>query len=114
MDDYLEHEREEDEGEHSQALILSVRGGPLNRSQVNRVLKHLAEENKHRSEDRKLTLHPHQLRHTFGSWIMEKTGSEVKTAEYLGHSSTKYVGRYTRFTQEEEEELLEAMSARAT
>jgi len=110
LDDYLEKERPQDEGDESKALFLSTRGAKLTRRQVSRILDHIAEEaSKHRDEAGKITVHPHQLRHTFGSWIQQKTGSDVKTAEFLGHSSTKYVGRYTRLTAEEEEELFEGM-----
>jgi hypothetical protein len=48
------------------------------------------------------------IRHTFGSDIREKTGSDSETARLLGHTSIKYVGRYTRATDQERAELLES------
>ncbi len=56
-----------------------------------------------------LTIHPHQLRHTFGYKVRKLTGSDTETAAFLGHSSLKYVGRYARSTKKEREKILDAL-----
>ena len=110
LEDYLEAERVKDDPEEAlEALFLPSSGpGPLNRTQINRILWHITEEaNKHRKDGDAISLHPHQLRHTFGSIYREKTGSDTETAAALGHASLKYVGRYVRKTQAEREAVLE-------
>ncbi|MBL4636318.1 MAG: tyrosine-type recombinase/integrase [Kofleriaceae bacterium] len=54
-----------------------------------------------------IEIYPHMLRHTYGSKIMAKTSSESQTAEFLGHSSTKYTGMYIGLTKQEREDLLD-------
>jgi len=110
VDDYLDGEerQRDDPDEDLEPLFLSTRRGRLNRSQVNRVVDHIAQEvNKHRKGDEKIRVHPHQLRHTFGAIYREKTGSDTETAAVLGHTGLKYVGRYVRKTQAEREQVLE-------
>ncbi len=48
-----------------------------------------------------MTLHPHQLRHTFGALYREASGSDTETAAALGHAGLQYVGRYVRKTDNE-------------
>lgn len=110
LDDYLDVERPRDDPDDELGpLFLSTQGAKhLNRSRVNQMLRHLAEEaNKHCGDGEKITAHPHQLRHTFGSIYREKTGSDTETAAALGHAGLKYVGRYVRKTQAEREQVLE-------
>lgn len=94
---------------NSPPLFLPVNGEKfISRGQVSLALNRIAEEaNKHRTEDNKIYIHPHRLRHTFGSIYREKSGSDTETASALGHSGLKYVGRYVRKTDEEREELLD-------
>ncbi len=110
LDDYLQEERPNDDPEEqSPALFLPVGGGkPVSRGQVASALNLIADEaNKHRSEKNKIHLHPHRLRHTFGSMYREKSRSDTETAAALGHSGLKYVGRYVRKTDKEREALLD-------
>ena len=110
LEDYLEHERGDDaKGAGRDApLFLTARGGVVSRRDVARILDALAvEASTHRAEP--VTIHPHALRHTFGSWVHSKTGSDVRTAELLGHTSVKYVGVYVQQTDDEREDLLESM-----
>jgi len=110
LDDYLEHERSKD-SEQSEFLFLPSSGkGGITRRQAHNLLNKLADEaNKHR-KDNLIELHPHALRHTFGYMIRHKTNSDSETAAYLGHSSTRYVGRYARDTQSEREEILDSLT----
>jgi len=111
LEEYIESERSADDPNNSSEWLLlpSHSNRPLTRRQVQNILNHLAQEaNKHRSEG--IYIHPHRLRHTFGSEIRAKTGSDTETAAMLGHAGLKYVGRYVRNTQAEREALLDSMS----
>lgn len=57
-----------------------------------------------------ITIHPHQVRHTFATRHLEQSGSESETAKALGHASLNYVGVYTRATDEQRAEVLESIS----
>ena len=60
----LDEERQRDgSDEDLEPLFVSTRRGRLNRSQLNRIIDHIAQEaNKHRKNDEKIEIHPHQLR----------------------------------------------------
>lgn len=89
---------------------LTANGGFLTRRSVAYVLDHLAQEaNKHRDDERKIAVHPHRLRHTFGAWYRDKTGSDTETAAALGHMSIKYVGIYATRSRAEREAVLDEM-----
>ncbi len=73
LDDYLETERREDR-EHGAADLLFAPYGsnaPLTRQSVTNILDHLAEEANKRRKVNKIHIHPHKLRHTFGSEVRE-------------------------------------------
>lgn len=115
LDDYLEIERPKDDPENASEWLLVPyqRNGrnhrddtPLTRQMVFHILNHLADEaSKHKTD--RIHIHPHRLRHTFGSEVREETGSDSETARLLGHADNKYVGIYTRKTDAERESVLE-------
>lgn len=109
LDEYLREERPLDAGAGARApLLLTSRGERMDRRYIGRALDRISQEAcKHHPEDRRFSVHPHQLRHTFASLLHAKTGSDARTAELLGHSSTKYVARYTKLTDQENQALLE-------
>jgi integrase len=39
---------------------------------------------------------PYDLRHSFASFVLAKTGSRAVAAQYLGHASERQIGRYTQ------------------
>lgn len=107
--EYLETERAGDSagGETLERLFLPSGGGTqLGRLTVWRVFKRLsAEASAHLVGE--LKIHPHQMRHTFGFEVRQRTGSDTETAALLGHAGLKYVGRYVRATDEERAEVLD-------
>lgn len=108
LDEYLRVERPLDDDATRAPLLLTSRGRRMNRRYVGRALARISEEAcKHHPEDGRFSVHPHQLRHTFASLLHARTGSDARTAELLGHSSTKYIARYTRPTEQENQALLE-------
>ncbi len=117
LDAYLEHERPGDAcltvniaDDGAKPLFVSAKsGGFLDRRRMGRLLARLAQEAS--TDDRSVTVHPHRLRHTFGSIYREASGSDAETAAALGHAGLQYVGRYTRKAQSERDDLLERMFA---
>jgi site-specific recombinase XerD len=111
LDDYLGHERPRDDPEGSAPALFVSTGqnkGYLLRTDLADALNRIAAEaNKHRPSPRQIHVTPHKFRHTFGSRLRDRTGSDAETAAALGHQSTKYVPRYTRKTDDEREALLE-------
>ena len=107
--DYFENERAGDAaaGETLERLFLPSGGGSqLGRLTVWRVFKRLSKEaSAHLVGE--LKIHPHQMRHTFGYEVRQRTGSDTETAALLGHAGLKYVGRYVRATDEERAVVLD-------
>ena len=127
VDDYLQHERPWDNGEEGNSLpdaarplFLNRDGTAIGRRSVARIFEDLA---KGAGEDAALSdgdgnatpvhLHPHRLRHTFGSLYREASGSDTETAAALGHSTMRYVGRYVRKTKQERRDVLGRAFGRA-
>jgi integrase/recombinase XerD len=112
LTDYLHTERPLDDPDSCAEPLLLAQGGQeaLSRRDLARALDQIAAEaNKRRTDP--IALHPHRLRHTFGSLHRAKTLSDSETAAALGHTSLKYVGRYTRQTDQERDAQLEATFA---
>ena len=112
IEEYLTTERRKDDkgAAKGKPLFLSGRQGQsegrLTRRSIATILDKLAAEAGKYSGGG-IEIHPHMLRHTYGSKIMAKTSSESQTAEFLGHSSTKYTGMYIGLTKQEREDLLD-------
>jgi len=53
--------------------------------------------------------HPHQLRHTLGTWLQEAMGDARLTAETLGHHGLASVSGYTKITDQRRREAYEEM-----
>jgi len=107
---YLENERPRDaQDEGAQYLFCRAatdRSGPgkLSRIEILLVLKKLAAE---ASKFRRITVHPHQLRHNYAYMVRTLTGSDAITAARLGHTSTRFVARYAQDTDIELETMLD-------
>ncbi len=127
MDYYLEYERGVDVDSSVACLIdldavkplfVTARAGkPLDRFGVRDMLAKLAQATgltvMCSGKAVPMTLHPHQLRHTFGALYREASGSDTETAAALGHAGLQYVGRYVRKTDNERIGMLQsALSVR--
>jgi site-specific recombinase XerD len=56
--------------------------------------------------------HPHQLRHTFGTWLQETMGDARLTADVLGHKGLATVTGYTKITDLRRHEAYEQLQRR--
>jgi len=75
----------------AEALMLSPRGKPLDRAAVWWVLRQLAQR-----AGLSAPVHPHQLRHSAATHMLEG-GADIRTIQgYLGHASITTTQRYTR------------------
>ncbi len=86
----------------SGAIFLSKRGNPVDRSNVSKQLKALAEKAK---VDKKKVF-PHNFRHLFAHCFYQVCNDIVKVAALLGHSNTKTTLNYLKTTKQECREML--------
>ena len=74
-----------------QALFLGVRGKRINRATVQQTLARIGQEQGLRDR-----LHPHRLRHSFASHLLESSGDLRGVQELLGHADISSTQIYTR------------------
>jgi integrase/recombinase XerC len=80
-------------GKHSTALLINWRGGPLTTRSVGRIIKKIAVA-KGLSPD----VHPHTLRHAFGTHMLEEGADLRAIQELLGHERLATTQRYTQLS----------------
>lgn len=73
-----------------QALFVGNRGGRINRRQVNRILARMAEQAGVYGG-----VHPHMLRHSFASHMLQSGADMRSVQELLGHEHLSTTQRYT-------------------
>lgn len=73
-----------------QALFLGVRGGPLSRREAQRIVSRLAA-----LAGVSQSVHPHTLRHSFASHLLQAGADLRSVQEMLGHSRLSTTERYT-------------------
>jgi integrase/recombinase XerC len=78
---------------HTSALLLNQRGGPLTTRSVGRIVKRIAVA-KGLSSD----VHPHTLRHAFGTHMLEEGADLRAIQELLGHERLSTTQRYTQLS----------------
>lgn len=71
-------------------LLLNQNGGPLSERGVAYLLADYG------AQIGRPDLHPHLLRHTFATWLLDETGDEDLVRMLIGHEDTKTVRIYTR------------------
>lgn len=80
-------------GKHSVALLINRRGGRLTTRSVGRIVKKIAVA-KGLSPD----VHPHTLRHAFGTHMLEEGADLRAIQELLGHERLATTQRYTQLS----------------
>jgi integrase/recombinase XerC len=80
-------------GEHSAALLVNRRGGRITTRSVGRIIKKIAVA-KGLSSD----VHPHTLRHAFGTHMLEEGADLRAIQELLGHERLATTQRYTQLS----------------
>jgi integrase/recombinase XerC len=78
---------------HSSALLINLRGGRLTTRSVGRIIKKIAVA-KGLSPD----VHPHTLRHAFGTHLLEEGADLRAIQEMLGHERLSTTQRYTQLS----------------
>lgn len=78
---------------HSPALLINLRGGRLTTRSVGRIVKKIAIA-KGLSPD----VHPHTLRHAFGTHMLEEGADLRAIQEMLGHERLSTTQRYTQLS----------------
>jgi integrase/recombinase XerC len=82
-----------DTSKHSPALLLNRRAGRLTTRSVGRIIKKIAVA-KGLSPD----VHPHTLRHAFGTHMLEEGADLRAIQELLGHERLATTQRYTQLS----------------
>lgn len=90
IDDYLAVREELGPPLEEQALFVGNRGRRINRRQVNRILARMAEEAGVYGG-----VHPHMLRHSFASHMLQSGADMRSVQELLGHEHLSTTQRYT-------------------
>ena len=80
-------------GKHSAALLINRRGGRLTTRSVGRIIKKIAVA-RGLSPD----VHPHTLRHAFGTHMLEEGAGLRAIQELLGHERLATTQRYTQLS----------------
>ena len=87
------HKLLEDVRKRSNALLINRRGGRLTTRSVGRIIKQIAVA-KGLSPD----VHPHTLRHAFGTHMLEEGADLRAIQELLGHERLATTQRYTQLS----------------
>ncbi len=95
-------------GKHSVALLINLRGGQLTTRSVGRIVKKIAVA-KGLSPD----VHPHTLRHAFGTHMLEEGADLRAIQELLGHERLATTQRYTQLSMKHVLEVYDRTHPRA-
>ena len=60
------------------------------------------------TDTEKIKLHPHRLRHRHAKKARDRMG-DIFAQKRLGHSSGRYIERYTRLSESEEEDIVDSI-----
>ena len=92
----------------SSALLLNLRGGRLTTRSVGRIVKQLAVAKGLPSD-----VHPHTLRHAFGTHLLEEGADLRAIQEMLGHERLATTQRYTQLSMKHVLEVYDRTHPRA-
>jgi integrase/recombinase XerC len=95
-------------GKRSAALLINLRGGGLTTRSVGRIIKKIAVA-KGLSPD----VHPHTLRHAFGTHMLEEGADLRAIQELLGHERLATTQRYTQLSMKHVLEVYDRTHPRA-
>ena len=87
------------------ALFLTLYRGVPNRIDASSVEKMVAKY----SEDFKVRVTPHKLRHTLATRLYDATKSQVLVSHQLGHASTQVTDLYTHIVNDEQKNALDSL-----
>ncbi|HHA9624665.1 TPA: tyrosine-type recombinase/integrase, partial [Streptococcus pneumoniae] len=87
------------------ALFLTLYRGVPNRIDASSVEKMVAKY----SEDFKVRVTPHKLRHTLATRLYDATKSQVLVSHQLGHASTQVTDLYTHIVSDEQKNALDSL-----
>jgi integrase/recombinase XerC len=90
------------------ALLINLRGGPLTPRSVGRIVKRVAVA-KGLSPD----VHPHTLRHAFGTHMLEEGADLRAIQEMLGHERLSTTQKYTQLSMKQVLEVYDRTHPRA-
>jgi len=97
---YLSRGRPYLDRRHSPALFLNAKGGPLSRAGAFLILRRLAE----RAGLEPKRVHPHLLRHSFATHLLEGGADLRSVQEMLGHADLATTELYTHVTDKRRRE----------
>ncbi len=90
-------------------LFLNRDGEQLSRNgAANALNKIAAQASVSLPDEEKIRLHPHRLRHRHAKKARDRMG-DIFAQKRLGHTSGRYLERYTRLSEKEEEEIIETL-----
>jgi integrase/recombinase XerC len=95
-------------GKRSISLLINRRGGRLTTRSVGRIVKKIA-VSKGLSPD----VHPHTLRHAFGTHLLEEGADLRAIQELLGHARLATTERYTQLSMKRVLEVYDQTHPRA-
>lgn len=107
--EYLDWRDTFTQDEAQQALFLGVRGGPLQRREAARIVERLG--GKAGVAQR---VHPHMLRHSFATHLLEAGADLRSVQEMLGHSRLSTTERYTHLDLRRITEVYDKAHPRST
>jgi integrase/recombinase XerC len=82
-----------DKKKNTQALLINLRGGRLTTRSVGRIVKQIA-----MARGLPADVHPHTLRHAFGTHMLEEGADLRAIQELLGHERLSTTQRYTQLS----------------
>ncbi|KXT76527.1 Tyrosine recombinase XerC [Streptococcus sp. DD12] len=87
------------------AFFLSLYRGVANRMDASSIEKMVGKY----SEDFKIRVTPHKLRHTLATRLYDATKSQVLVSHQLGHASTQVTDLYTHIVNDEQKNALDKL-----